>query len=88
MFYISGKLTKLFEQPGGKGKDGKDFPSQMKAQIMGELTLKNGEKKDELLTLSVPPKIVAQLKEQIGCDVTLPCGIFAQNNKITPYLTA
>jgi len=88
MFSIHGKLHNLFEQPGGKGKDGKEYPSQIKAQIMGDVELKNGEKRAELLTLSVPQNRVKELKEQIGMDVSLPCGIFVSGGKIQPFLTA
>lgn len=87
MFSITGRLTNIFEQPGGQGKDGKAYPAISKAQIMGNVVLKNGEKRIELLTLSVPPNRLPELKACLNTDVTLPCGIFVSGGRITPFLT-
>lgn len=87
MFCIIGEVENVFTQPGWKGKEGKETPDQIKVQIKGEMKLKNGETRIELITLSIPSSRVQELKDCKGTTVTLPCGIFASNGKIVPFLT-
>lgn len=88
MFTITGTLQNIFTTPAGKGKDGSEYASTVKAQIMGETILKSGGKKIELLTLTLPPNLVTEATESLGTEVTWPCGIFVSGGKITPFLTA
>ena len=86
MFSITGKVENIFVQPGGKGKDGKPYPDQTKIQLSGTVTLKNSERRLEMVTLTLPDSSILQLREKIGKTVTLPCGIFAKNGQIQPFL--
>lgn len=88
MFSVTGRLEKIFETPAGKGKDGQAYEATVKAQIMGEIVLKNGETKLELLTLTIPPRMVAEAKSCLKTDVTWPCGLFVSGGKITAFLPA
>ncbi len=88
MFSINGEIENIFVQPGWKSKDGNINPDQVKVQIKGTMDLKNGEQRIELLTLTIPQNRVQELRELKGTTVTLPCGIFASNGKIVPFLTA
>ena len=53
MFILSGTLINIFETPKGKDKDGQEYGGDFKLQILHENTLRNGEKRADLVELTV-----------------------------------
>lgn len=86
MFTVSGKVLQVFTAPEGKTKDGQSYGGDAKLQLLGEVTLKNGEKKNDLLTLSMPQGWVEKIKAWVGKDITVPCGLYASGGVVKPYI--
>lgn len=57
---------------------------KLKAQLLAQTTLKNGEVKNELIDISIPRENYDTLKSKIGSTVEIPVGIIAQG-KVTYY---
>ncbi len=53
MINLQGTVINVFTQQGGTNKKGETFEDRDKIQILGALSLPNGEIKNELLTLSI-----------------------------------
>ena len=53
MIKLEGTVLNVFTQQGGQNKKGESFEDRDKVQILGALSLPNGEVKNELITLSV-----------------------------------
>lgn len=78
MLSLTGVLVNTFNPPEFKSKDpenGDKKPQKPKLQVLGDVALKNGEVKKELLTVSVPDLTLYEGKE--GSEVTIPVGAFA-----------
>lgn len=69
MFVLKGQLLNIFETPKGKSKDGENYGGDDKIQILHEVCLKNGEKRMDLETLSVPDAAV--YRDRIGQQVAI-----------------
>jgi hypothetical protein len=87
MFSITGQVTNVFHTPGGKRKDGSSYDSETKMQIMGNTFLSNGEKKAELVTLTMPLSWVEPVKRCLGKELTFPCGIFVSGGVLRPFIS-
>jgi len=89
MFSVQGKIINVFETPGGTDKKtGATYDPSCKIQLLGEMMLKTGAIKNELLTLTVPPAHVTEYKDQVGTDVSISVGIFVSGGKIQPFIPA
>ena len=53
MLQITGQVVNVFTVEGGKDKEGKEFDSRHKVQLMGNVALPNGENKYDLMDLTV-----------------------------------
>lgn len=69
MFVLQGKLLNVFETPKGTSKDGEKYGGDDKIQVLHEVQLKNGEKRMDLETLSVPDAAV--YRDKIGQNVAI-----------------
>jgi hypothetical protein len=81
MVTLTGTLVNVFTVPP-KSQD--DDPKD-KIQILGDLVLKNGEVKKDLVTVSVPDASVYQGRE--GEEITLPVGVFAPSKGVLIFYT-
>ena len=76
MFTVTGQVLKTFVQPGGVDKEtGEVGPASAKVQIMGEMPVRGGDSRLDLITLTVEDKkIYEDLK---GKRIRVPLGFFA-----------
>ena len=84
MLTLNGTVVNVFDQPGYKDKaTGEMQPSKHRVQIMAENTLQNGEKRIELVNLTVDdPSLYRALS---GRSVRVPVGAFASGGAIQFY---
>lgn len=86
MLNLTGVLVNTFNPPEFKAKDadnGENKPQKPKLQVLGDVLLKNGEMKKELLTVSVPSLTPYEGKE--GSEVTIPVGAFSPSKGSIAY---
>lgn len=81
MFVLQGKLLNIFETPKGKSKDGENYGGDDKIQILHEVSLKNGEKRMDLETLSVPD--AALYRDQVGQQIEVPVLLSVWQGKLS-----
>lgn len=81
MFVLEGKLINIFETPKGKTKEGEDYGGEDRIQIMHETTLKNGEKRVDLVDLTVED--VAPYREKMNVLVRVPVSISVWQGKLS-----
>ena len=78
MLNLTGILVNAYTAPAFQAKDaqeGENKPQKPKVQILGDVALKNGEMKKDLITVSVPDLIPYEGQE--GNEVTIPVGAFS-----------
>lgn len=79
MLNLTGILVNTYKAPAFQSKTaekGSEVPEEKhKLQILGEVALKNGEVKKDLLTISVPNLEPYEGKE--GSEVSIPVGAFS-----------
>lgn len=85
MLKLEGTIINVFTQQGGKDrKTGEDFADRDKIQLLGELELPNGDKKNELIDLTVENgKEYETLKNK---RVSIPCGVFVSGRNPIFYV--
>lgn len=84
MFSLHGQVIHVFLSPVGTNKDtGEEYGGQDKVQIMGELPLKNGETRMEMITLTTDQG--DSLKKLVGKPVTLPVAFYAPSKGQVQY---
>ena len=81
MIKLEGTIINVFTQQGGKDKKtGEAFADRDKIQLLGEFELPNGDKKNELIDLTVENgKEYETLK---GKRVSIPCGALASGRNV------
>lgn len=80
MLTLNGQVLNVYESPKGVKKDtGEMYGGQSRLQIMCENTLKNGEKRMELVDLSVDD--LAPYRDRVGTAVSVPVGVMVSNGK-------
>jgi hypothetical protein len=84
MLTLNGTVANVFDQPGYKDKaTGEMQPSKHRVQIMAENTLQNGEKRIELVNLTVDdPSLYRALS---GRSVRVPVGCFVVGGSVAYY---
>lgn len=82
MFFLKGQLVNLFESPKGVSKSGEEYGGNSKLQVLGDIPLKNGECRKEIVTLSTDEP--EKFKSFVGRDISLPVGIFSSKG-VTHY---
>lgn len=86
MLNLTGVLVNTFTQPAFESKEaleGEQKPQKPKLQILGDVVLKNGEIKKDLISVSVPNLEPYEGKE--GTQVTIPVGAFAPQKGSVTY---
>lgn len=84
MFTVTGQVLKTYIQPGGVDKEsGEVGPATAKVQIMGEMPVKGGDSRYDMITLTVEDQTTYEgLK---GKRVRLPLGFFAPSKGSIVY---
>lgn len=84
MLTLNGTVANIYEAPKGVNKEtGEAYGGQHRIQVMCENTLKNGEKRIELVDLSVDD--VTSYREAIGKPVRVPVGVYVNAGKPAFY---
>lgn len=87
MFTVTGQVMKTFVQPGGVDKEtGETSPSTSKVQIMGEMPVKGGDSRLDLITLTVEDK--KTFDDLRGKRIRVPLGFFAPSKGNIVYYIA
>jgi len=86
MFTVTGQVLKTFIQPGGVDKEtGEVGPSSVKVQLMGEMPVKGGDSRFDMITLTVENQ--AEYETLKGKRIRIPLGFFApQKNSIIYFI--
>jgi hypothetical protein len=84
MLTLNGKIINVFDTPETVDrKTGELRESKFRIQIMAENELQNGQKRFDLISLSVAmPEIYKPL---VGHNVRVPVGVFAQGSGVQFY---
>ena len=76
MIKLEGTIINVFTQQGGKDKKtGEAFADRDKIQLLGEFELPNGDKKNELIDLTVENGKEYETKKQ-ACQHSMRCACF------------
>ena len=86
MLNLEGQVMNVFKAPSGKSKDGKEYGGEFKVQIQGLNTLRNGEARMDLMTMTCKNPDV--YKEALGKTVRVPVGAFPSGNSVQFYITS
>ncbi|QHG91176.1 hypothetical protein CVO_04680 [Sulfurimonas sp. CVO] len=78
MHIIKAKLFGVFISSDFTKEDGTVVPGKPKLQLLEEVTLKNGEKKSELLDISIPKEKLNLYKDKIGSTVEVAVGVIGK----------
>jgi len=81
MLTLNGTILNTYLTPTGKNKEGESYGGQEKIQIMCENTLKNGEKRNELIDLTVKDSA----KFTAGEVISIPVGVFIMKGEAKFY---
>jgi hypothetical protein len=84
MLTLNGQIINVFETPSGINKEGKNYGGQHRIQIMAENELQNGQKRVELINLTVDT--IAPFKSLLNQMVRIPVGIFVQEKSANYYM--
>lgn len=76
MLLMTGRLLNVFKTPVSVNGEGKEFGGQNKIQILGLVSLQNGEVQNKLVDLTCHD--VAAFELHHGKLVTFPVGVMAQ----------
>ncbi|OHD97653.1 MAG: hypothetical protein A3K14_00285 [Sulfurimonas sp. RIFCSPLOWO2_12_FULL_36_74] len=78
MIIIKAKLFGVYISSDFTKEDGTVVIGKPKLQLLGEVTLKNGEKKSELLDISIPKEKLNLYKDKIGSTVEVEVGVIGK----------
>jgi len=73
MLLMTGQLLNVFKTPKGTNGEGKEFGGQHKIQVLGAVSLPNGETQNKLVDLTCH-----DVEAHQGKSVTFPVGVMAQ----------
>lgn len=76
--YKKGKMIGIYTSADFKKEDGTVVKGRTKIQVTDEVTMKNGEKKLELLDISIPEDKVRLYKDKIGSTVEVEVGVIGK----------
>jgi len=80
MYQVTAQVLNLFHSPATEKYD-----ESFKVQLLGDVPLKDGQVKKDMLTLSVPAEVYNSLQGQEGKIISLPIGFFVSNNRLMPF---
>lgn len=83
MLTLRGKIINVYQQPKGE-KDGKEYGGQDKIQMMGNVTLQNGDTRVEMLNLTAHN--VKDFQDFINKDISVPVGIMATGKTLIYFI--
>jgi len=87
MFTVTGQVMKTFVQPGGVDKEtGETSPPTAKVQILGEMPVKGGDSRFDMVTLTVEKR--EEFEALKGKRVRVPLGFFAPSKGNIVYYIA
>ena len=85
MLEMVGTLENTFTAPTGVNKKtGEEYGGQHRIQLMAETIMQNGEKRLEMVTLTV--ENLQPYRDYLKQSIRLPVGCFARNNGISFYV--
>lgn len=84
MLMMTGQLLNVFKTPQGVNKEGKDFGGQHKIQILGAVTLQNGETQNKLVDLTCHD--VTAFERMLGQQIAFPVGVMATGGNVVYYI--
>lgn len=79
MFQLTGRVEHVFTQPKGVTRDGEEYGGRDKVQLIGNLPLKNGDYKRDLITLTTDQGDL--LRNLVGYTVACPVSFYVGTNK-------
>lgn len=86
MFTVKGQVLKVFQAPAGKTKAGEAYGGDNRIQLLGNVILKNGETKNELITLTMPTRWGLSLLKATGREISLPVALMASGNVVKAFI--
>jgi hypothetical protein len=85
MLTMTATVLNVFQAPEGTNRQGEKYGGESKVQLLGSMELRNGEKRQDLFTLSTKhPHLFAS---HLGKVVRVPVGVFASTKGLQFYLT-
>jgi len=84
MLTMNGQLLNIYVSPKGQNKAGEDYGGQDKIQILGDVSLPNGETRKDMFTLTAHN--VSDFKQHIGKEITVPVGAIANGKVVTFFI--
>lgn len=84
MFTIRGEVVHVFTAPKGVSKSGQEYGGQDKVQILGDIPLKGGSSRKDLITLSTDQG--SSLKQMQGRSVSCPVSFFSSNGSVSFFV--
>ena len=97
MFTLVGDVVHVFQSPTGVNRNGEEYGRDDKIQIMGNMPLKNGQMRKDLITLTTDQG--ESLLKLIGRSVSAPVAFYSpskgnvsfyipKGHKVTPIAAA
>ncbi len=84
MLTLNGTVANIYESPRGVNKStGEAFGGQSRIQLMCENMLQNGEKRIELVDLTIDD--IQPYRQEIGKPVRVPVGVYVNAGKPAFY---
>ena len=84
MLMMTGQLLNVFRSPKGVNKDGKDFGGQDKIQILGSVTLQNGETQNKLVDLTCHD--LSAFERLVGKQIAFPVSVMASGGNVVYFI--
>lgn len=84
MFTLCGQVMNVYVQPGGQSKNGDSYDPRDKVQILGQLPLKSGGHRLELVTLNTEDARIFQAA--VGKTVRVPVGFYSVNRSVGYFI--
>lgn len=84
MLTMNGQLLNIYVSPKGQNKAGEDFGGQDKIQLLGDVSLQNGETRKDMFTLTAHN--VSDFKNLIGKEISVPVGVIANGKAVTFFI--
>lgn len=81
MFVLNGTLINIFETLKGKTKEGEEYGGDSRLQILHENTLRNGEKRADLVELTVSD--TSPYTDKLNAPVSVPVAISVWQGKLS-----